>query len=70
MGRDLAELTRHLEQLCTQAAHETDRDKQDELTQEIYRVLEEKQKLKGGPSYPGSALRNLPTTPGADSKPE
>jgi len=51
MGRDLAELNKLLEQVCEQAACETDSDKQDTLTQEIYRVLEERQKLKGGPGY-------------------
>lgn len=50
MRRDLTELTRLLQQLCDQAAHETDPHKQDELTQEIYRVLEEKQKLRSSPS--------------------
>ncbi len=50
MGRDLAELTKLLEQLCAQAARETDRDKQNKLTEEIWRVLDEKQKLEDGPA--------------------
>ena len=60
MGRDLAELAKLLEQLCEQAARETDLDKQDKLTQEIYRVLEEKQKLKGDPSVPTRPRNPMP----------
>jgi hypothetical protein len=48
MGRDLAELTKLLEQLCAQAARETNRDKQNKLTEEIWRVLDEKHKLEDG----------------------
>jgi len=62
MGRDLAELAKRLEQLCDQAASEADRDKRDKLTEEIWRVLDEKQKLTDGSgSIPAFYVRRKAT---------
>jgi hypothetical protein len=46
MKQTLSQLTELLEQLCEQAVHERDPDRQDTLTLEIYRVIEEKRQAQ------------------------
>lgn len=52
MNDDLAELSTLLKQLCEQAVRETDPEKQAKLSAEIYRVVAERDRLRGSPSQP------------------
>lgn len=52
MNDNLAELSTLLKQLCEQAVRETDPEKQAKLSAEIYRVVAERDRLRGSPSQP------------------
>jgi len=47
MTKTLAELSKRLQQLCEQAVHETDPEKQAVLSAEIYRVVAERDRIRG-----------------------
>ena len=47
MTKTLAELSKLLQQLCEQAVHETDPEKQAALSTEIYRVVAERDRIRG-----------------------
>jgi len=47
MSNDLAKLSTLLKQLCEQAVRETDPEKQAKLSAEIYRVVAERDRLRG-----------------------
>ncbi len=52
MSDRLADLNARLEQLLKQTVKETDPAKYDELSAEIRRVLDERERIAGQPSFP------------------
>jgi hypothetical protein len=52
MSDRVADLNARLEQLLKQTVKETDPAKYDELSAEIRRVLDERERLSGQPSFP------------------